>query len=186
MSSLQGHLLVASPKLVDPNFRRSVILMVQHGEDGAMGLVINRPSNTSLKKVWEQVGEESDCHHEGVLHHGGPCGGGPLMAVHADPTLSEFEVVPGVYFTTDKHAIMQLVGQDHCPMKFFVGYAGWAPGQLEGEMEEGAWLKTGAAGEHVFAAAGQDLWTTLSKSIQRQTAFPWLDPRFIPDDPSVN
>jgi len=80
MKSLQGHLLIASPTLLDPNFRKSVVLLVQHNEEGAMGLVLNRPTETKLCEAWTQVAE-TDCASDASLNLGGPCEG-PLMALH--------------------------------------------------------------------------------------------------------
>ena len=74
MAFIQGHLLVASPKLGDPNFFRAVVLLVRHNEEGAFGVVLNRPSNTLLKEVWSNV-SETPCTTEAVIHHGGPCPG---------------------------------------------------------------------------------------------------------------
>ena len=74
MKSLQGHLLVASPKLVDPNFFHTVVLLVQHNQEGALGLVLNRPLQTTVQEMWQEVGE-SQCEVDQPLHQGGPCEG---------------------------------------------------------------------------------------------------------------
>lgn len=183
MKSLQGQLLVATPKLMDPNFFHTVILMVQHSDEGALGVVLNRPLETTIQTAWEQV-SEIPCNIEGVLHQGGPCEG-PLMVVHGDAALSQIEVVPGVHFSTDKDSVEQLVTNESGPAKFFVGYSGWAGGQLEREMEEGAWLTIEATSDRVFSG-GTELWETLLKTISRAAKFPYLNPKLIPDDPSLN
>src|SRR5437764_733950 len=102
MTSLQGQLLIASPKLLDPNFAQSVILMIQHNDEGALGLVLNRPLGMSVRSAWEQV-SEIPCEIESPLLKGGPCEG-PLMVVHTSAALSQVEVLPGVYFSTEKDA----------------------------------------------------------------------------------
>lgn len=185
MKSLQGHLLVASPKLTDPNFFRSVVLLVQHGAEGALGLVINRPLEPTIDSVWNQV-SDGPCLVDGHLHKGGPCDG-PLMVLHRDEDHSQIEVMPGLHFTTEKDAVEQLVsditGQ---PIKFFVGYAGWSAGQLEGELEEQAWTLCETSPDQVFTDQPDALYDALRKAIAHATTFPWVDPRFIPDDPSVN
>ena len=79
--SLEGQFLVASRKLLDPNFVRSVVLLVRHSDEGAMGLVINRPTKTTVAEAWRQV-SEAPARREALIHLGGPCRG-PLMAVHA-------------------------------------------------------------------------------------------------------
>src|SRR5687768_8432333 len=103
MDSLQGQLLIAAPRLADPNFFHTVVLMVQHNDDGALGLVLNRPLTAAIQTVWQQV-SESPCLIEGFLHQGGPCEG-PLMVVHANADASDLEVMPGVYFSTNKDGI---------------------------------------------------------------------------------
>jgi putative transcriptional regulator len=80
MDSLRGQLLLASRRLADPNFFHAVVLMVQHGEDGALGLVINRPLEVTIKQACDDS-LEMVCETEGILHQGGPCQG-PLMVLH--------------------------------------------------------------------------------------------------------
>lgn len=183
MDSLQGQLLIASAKLVDPNFVRSVIVMVQHGDEGALGLIVNRPLDTTMKEVSEKA-LDIPCEVDGVLHQGGPCEG-PLMVVHTHETASDMEVFPGVFFTTDKNKIEWLMQHNEGAIKFFVGYAGWAPGQLEGEIETESWLIAPADARHVLDAAGggEEQW---SKLMTQLTLGKYLDPARIPDDPSLN
>ena len=185
MKSLQGHLLVASLKLQDPNFGRSVVLIVQHNDDGALGLILNRPLETTIDMVWEQI-SELPCFSSDPLRQGGPCEGA-LMVLHGDVSLSQLEVVPGVYFTTEKEDVEQLVAgdQDERPVTFFVGYAGWSSGQLENEIESGAWLVAEATAEQVFEKTA-DLWDTLRRRITLKSSYPWLKQELIPDDPSAN
>src|SRR5258705_1954854 len=182
MNSLQGQLLIASPKLFDPNFFRSVILLVQHGENGALGLVLNPPLEMTIANAWEQV-SEMPCEATGFLHQGGPCDG-PLMALHTDASIPEMTVISDVFFTTDRDSIQQLVTQNHSQMKFFVGYAGWSPGQLEAELEGGGWLMTPAAKLHIFGDV-EDLWPVLMKEIS-EAIYQGLNPKVIPEDPSMN
>jgi putative transcriptional regulator len=180
MASLQGQFLIASPKLVDPNFARSVVLMVQHGEEGALGLVVNRPLETSVEEICEKV-LETPCSTEGVLHQGGPCEG-PLMVVHTHENRSDIEVKPGVHFSTERESIEWLLKYNEAPIKYFVGYSGWAAGQLETEMEGGSWLTVAATDEQIFRGEGE-LW---SKLLAVATLGKWIDPERIPDDPSLN
>jgi putative transcriptional regulator len=182
MTSLQGRLLVASPKLVDPNFFHSVVLIVQHRQKGALGVVLNRPSQIAVRTAWKRI-SQTPCRIDALLHHGGPCDG-PLMVVHTNQVLSQTQVMPGIHFSTEKDAIQQLVAQKHGPMKFFVGYAGWVKGQIEMELEEGGWLTVEAAGQNIFSP--EDQWESLRRAAQRAAAPAWLDPAMIPDDPSVN
>ena len=182
MPDLQGQLLIASPKLFDPNFFRSVVLLVQHTENGALGLVLNRPLEMTIANAWEQV-SELPCEATGFLHQGGPCDG-PLMVLHTDASIPEMPVISDVFFTTDRDAIQQLVTQNHSQMKFFVGYAGWSPGQLESELEDGGWLMISGENKHIFET-DEDLWPTLMREIS-DAMYRSLNPKVIPTDPSLN
>lgn len=183
MNSLQGHLLIAAPQLNDPNFFKSVVLLVQHNDQGALGVILNRPIETTIEDVWSQVSQTA-CNAEGHLYQGGPCPG-PLMVVHTDPTISQLEVCRGVYFSTDKASIEQLVVQTAGPLKFFVNYAGWAAGQLEDEIERGGWLSTPADSAEIFRG-DDELWPNVLRLVGRRTRLAGVDPKLIPDDPSVN
>jgi len=190
MTSLKGHLLVAAPKLVDPNFFHSVVLIVQHDEERALGVVLNRPLQTTIREMWQEVSER-ECALEGPLHQGGPCEG-PLMVVHGRQKFAEIEVGDGVYFCTSRDRIEGLIEEGgsetaiaDIPMKFFVGYAGWTQGQLESEIAEGSWLTVTANAQAVFEG-DEHLWTDLIRALSRAAVTSMVDPKRIPDDPSVN
>ena len=183
MKSLQGYLLIASPRLADPNFAQAVVLIVQHGESGALGLILNRPLDVTLQTVWQEV-SEVPCLVDEPLHQGGPCEG-PLMVLHGEKELAQATVLPGLYWSTEKDAVEQLVTQNSSPSKYFVGYAGWSAGQLEGELETGAWLTMPAGSDAVFQD-GDDVWDRLRRRVALTAAYPWLDSRLIPDDPQHN
>jgi putative transcriptional regulator len=180
--SYQGQLLLASSRLADPNFARAVVLMVTHGDEGSLGLVLNRPLELTVKEACEQV-LETDCDVEGNLYQGGPCEG-PLMVLHTMPleASTDPEVVPGVHFTTDRGRIEMLL--HHCDVcsRFFVGYSGWGPGQLEKEIELGSWVRAQAGKEHIFDAK-PDQWSRLMTA---STFGQNLRVEQMPDDPSMN
>jgi putative transcriptional regulator len=183
MDSLQGQLLIAAPRLTDPNFFHAVVLMVQHNEDGALGLVLNRPLAATVQTVWEQVGD-STCLIEGYIHHGGPCEG-PLMVVHGDEDASDLRVADGVHFSTNKDAIAKLVESGTSPTKFFLGYAGWGAGQIEQELESASWLTAPAKPDHIFESS-DELWHELHRAASRASHASWIPPSIMPDDPSMN
>lgn len=180
---LQGHFLVASPQLLDRNFARSVVLLIRHGDDGALGLIVNRPLDAKLESIWDQV-SPFPCGVDRTLYQGGPCEG-PLMVLHVDPAHSQAEAADGVHFTADRQTIEQLVSEEASNTKFFVGYAGWAVGQLESEIAAGSWLSIPASRQQILEER-DDLWDNLLRRAHRAAVFPWLDPKRIPDDPSVN
>ena len=180
---LRGQLLIASPKLVDPNFYHTVVLMIRHSEDGALGLVLNRATDKRVEEVWSELSEKP-CNADLVLHLGGPVPG-PLMAIHTDESLSDAEVLPGVYFSVDPEKIEQIVSRDDLPRKIFVGHSGWGGGQLEGELEQGGWLTMPATLGHAFHA-GDELWQQITKELVDSILLSKFKSEQIPKDASMN
>jgi putative transcriptional regulator len=181
--SLEGHFLVASRELLDPSFARAVVLLVQHSEEGAMGLVVNRPTKTTLAEAWKQV-SEAPCPASGLIYLGGPCRG-PLMALHADAEQSEIEVVAGLHFSADPDKIESLIGKAEEPSRFFIGFAGWGPGQLEAEMAQDSWLTVAATPEQLFDAP-HDIWLKIMRQISTSQMISALNIKHVPADPSLN
>lgn len=184
MSSLQGHFLIATPSMDDPNFRQTVMLMIQHDSDGALALVLNRPSNLTIEQAWEQVGS-SPCHCQGILGIGGPCQG-PIMALHNREDVGEKQVLPGVFLSVEEENISWLMrrGADH--INCYIGYAGWSPGQLEEEIAIGSWKTIPAQSAIVFTAELEGLWKQVTQTADRAISYPNLLPHMIPYDPSMN
>ncbi len=107
MDSLQGHLLLASEELVDPNFARAVVLLIEHNEQGALGVILNRPTSKTVRELWREV-SQVPCESQRPVCLGGPVSG-PVMALHTLPALAELEVVAGVYFAAKKQHLDELV-----------------------------------------------------------------------------
>jgi putative transcriptional regulator len=183
MNSLRGHVLIATPELQDPNFARTVVLLVTHNAEGALGLVLNRPTSVLLQNAWEQL-SQSPCAHQTHLYLGGPCQG-PLMALHTAKALSDSMVKPGLYFTAKPEELTTLVGSEQGPIRFFVGYAGWGPGQLENELREGSWVTEEAALDYAFEAADR-LWDQVTKHRADAKLIADLHIKHVPADPSMN
>ncbi len=183
MNNLTGSLLIASPKLPDPNFYRSVVFIVEHSEQGALGVILNRESDTSLRRVWENI-PDSICRSKRHLHIGGPVEG-PLMALHPDSELDGVEVIPDVYFSSEKSTLEALVAQREKPFRIFSGYAGWGTGQLDGELLAGGWLTTSANRQHIFADH-RDLWQQITHAIGAEITNRALKIRHQPTDPRDN
>lgn len=183
MSSLQGHFLVASPHLRDPNFVGTVVLMVRHDEHGALGVVLNRPADKSLRELWESV-SETPCQNDQPIHLGGPVPG-PLMAIHTREGLADIEVMPGIYFAAEKDKLEDLMGEPQERLRVFVGHSGWAGGQLEGELKEGAWLTMPAKLDYVFCDEA-DLWHKVTREIGKSMLMDIVKPKHVPDDPGMN
>lgn len=183
MPSLTGKLLVASPDLDDPNFKQTVVLVADHDDEGAFGLVLNRPSTVMFKTAWKQWTEEP-CSIDSPLLVGGPVRG-PLSALHTDPTLSEHEVIPGVYIARDRDLLAALVAAEAQPLRVFAGYSGWGPGQLEAELDTGSWSVTAVTHDFVFGDAST-LWDRVTRHSADERLLGWLRVRHPPARPEEN
>ncbi|QDU30729.1 hypothetical protein ETAA8_58770 [Anatilimnocola aggregata] len=188
MQSLQGKLLVASPHLGDGNFFRSVVLMVKHDDEGAFGLILNRPLNNSLAEVWESIAKEygidGTVASDRPIHYGGPVQG-PLVVVHTQKKQSEAQIINGVYFAAREDHLREVITHSKKPFRVFNGYAGWGSGQLEGELEAGGWLVTEAGKELIFYEA-DDLWERVVQGIAEQIMAPAMKTKHVPPDASLN
>jgi len=158
VDSLQGKLLVSSPALVDPNFRKTVVLIAHHDEDGAMGLVLSRPSDVSASEaVPLLVG--FDGAHDPVFV------GGPVQP-EAFMVLAEFDDVgQAAAPVKDRIGFMPADAEPDDlairRLRLFAGYSGWGSGQLEAELAEESWIVVDAAAEDVFAGDPDELWRSV-------------------------
>lgn len=148
------------PQLGDPNFQRSVILMIEHGEAGSMGLVINRAAPLSLGELAKgQSMKIAPAHVRENVFVGGPVEPQRGFVLHdCDAIEEKHEVVPGLYLSFTLDALQPLLQSDSSKIRFCLGYAGWGPKQLEKEIAAGAWLCTEAAVEATLDAEPDDLW----------------------------
>lgn len=179
--SLQGHLLVASPTLLDPNFARTVVAVANHDEEGALGLVLNRPSDTEVAEAVPLLAELVD--EDEVVMVGGPVQPGAVvvLADFDEPDTAAFGVVDGIGFVgegTDLERLPELAER----ARVFAGYAGWGPGQLEGEVEREDWIVVPTTAEDVFTDDPDGLW---ARVLERQGG-PYRLLSRMPLDPTVN
>ena len=180
---LAGRLLVAAPALRDPNFERTVVLVVEHAEEGALGVVLNRPSDTHLAAAlprWEAVAA-----HPSVVFVGGPVAPTAAIGLGAAAAGDEAEGWRPLF------AGIGSIDLDHDPedlavpvrdVRVFAGYAGWSSGQLEEEVESGAWYVVDAFPDDARCAEPDDLWSAV---LRRQGGALALVANF-PPDPSMN
>jgi putative transcriptional regulator len=181
MESTRGQLLIAGPTLADENFWRTVVLIVEHTpEGGALGLVLNRPSETTVGDAVSELAPLLDI--EESLFVGGPVQPSALIV------LAEFER-PGdaaLIAFEDIGVLANGAQEDPQPdlrrARAFAGHAGWGPGQLDAELERGDWIVEPAVREDAFTVAPLDLWTTV---LTRKGGSYALVAR-MPPDPSVN
>src|SRR5262245_54127952 len=161
--SLTGPLLVATTDMPDPRFAQTVIYMIRHDATGAQGLVVNRPiREISLSLLLGQMGIESRGVQQTVrLHAGGPVETMRILVLHTAGFASEGTLaVKDGYAVTWEPEILRAIAQGKGPRRtlFTVGYAGWAPGQLEAEMKTGHWVKAAADEAVLFDTDDQTKW----------------------------
>jgi putative transcriptional regulator len=178
--SLRGKLLIASPSLVDPNFARTVVLVTEHTEDGAMGVVLNRPSETAVDQVAPELSPVVDGE---PVFIGGPVQPQALvvLAEFADTEAAAWIVVDDIGFVaaaTEGDRLEEAVRRG----RVYAGYSGWGAGQLEGELAEEAWIVEPPLAAELFAVEPAELWQDVLARKGGQFA---LIAR-MPDDPSLN
>lgn len=181
VDSARGHLLIAGPTLLDPNFWRTVVLVVEHTEEGALGLVLNRPSETSVGDAVPQLEELVDLTEP--LFVGGPVQPSAVMVLAefedaTDAALLAFGDVGVLGVASSPEEISAGVRTGRA----FVGHAGWGPGQLDDELERGDWILEPAQSEDAFSADPQELWAEV---LTRKGGSYALIAR-MPPDPSMN
>lgn len=182
-----GRLLVATPALVDPNFIHAVVLLLDHDENGSLGVVLNRPSPVPVSDIladWSQVVREPT-----VLFHGGPVGIDSALAVAQLPPDQHGDAEPvgwrRMFADTgivDLDAPSELVAPAVTGMRIFAGYAGWGSEQLESEIEEGSWYVVPSTPADVFGDDPGSLWMRVLRRQPGELA--WVSTR--PLDPTLN
>jgi putative transcriptional regulator len=179
--SLRGHLLVAGPGLEDPNFRRTVLLLGEHGEDGAMGVVLNHPTSVTVTDAVPPLASLVD--GSDVVHLGGPVRPRAVvvLADFVDPSLAADLVLGTVGFLPVEIEGVADVGSVRA-LRVYAGYAGWSPGQLEDELAEGSWIVLPARVADIFTDAPERLWA----SVLRRQGGALAVLALLPDDPRVN
>lgn len=169
--SLTGKLLIAMPGMGDPRFAHSVVFISSHGEDGAMGLIVNKPAEgVSLSDVLDQLVEETaPAKHSLGVHFGGPVETGRGFVLHSAEYRSAMQtlLVEGGFGLTTTLDVLEDIAQGAGPDKalLMLGYSGWGPGQLEGEIAQNGWLTADATAELVFDLADADKWAAALKSL---------------------
>jgi len=181
MDSLAGQLLIAAPTLHDPNFRRTVVLIAAHSEDGALGFVLNRPTDAVVSDVVDELAAITD--GDEVIHVGGPVapGGVIVLGEFDDPGLVGVQI-DGDLGLPASDADLEQLGAGVRRARVFAGHAGWGPGQLEAELEQEDWIVAPMASDDLFEEPSDGLWEQL---LERMGGAYALVAR-MPLDPSMN
>jgi putative transcriptional regulator len=180
VESLRGRLLIAGSSLSDPNFRRAVVLVGEHNEDGALGVILNRPAPARVREVVPTLGDlvAEDEH----IFIGGPVQpqGAVVLADFRDPQRSGLLVFGSIGFLLGdvEEGDLRTVHR----ARVFAGYAGWGPGQLEQEMREASWIAEPARPDDVFSPDPSSLWG----DVLRRKGEDYRLLALMPEDPSLN
>jgi putative transcriptional regulator len=161
-------LLVAMPQLEDPNFERSVVLMVEHSDEGSWGLIMNRPSTIAVSDILSSLGISWAGDPEAVVWSGGPVQPRTGWLVHRPvPGGDEetLEVTPGISLTTSPDRLRVLAMEPPQQVRFLMGYSGWGSGQLETELASGAWVNAEATPDLIFETPADEMWETTLRSL---------------------
>ena len=183
MESLRGQLIIASPLLQDPNFDRTVVLITEHDEEGAMGLVLNRPSDTPVAEAVPDLAWVAP-DDDGLVHIGGPVApdGVIVLAEWDDPTLAAVLVESDLGFVPGDAPSQEALELAIRRARVYAGHAGWGPGQLEDELAEDAWIVETPLREELFAEDPESLWAAVLRRKGREFALLST----MPPDPSLN
>jgi putative transcriptional regulator len=182
VSSLRGKLILAGPMLKDPNFDRTVVLITEHSEEGAMGLVLNRPSEATIGDAVPDLTWVAD--PEDTVYVGGPVApnGVIVLAEWSDPGQAVVLVEDDLGFVPgdadDPEALATAIRR----ARVYAGHAGWGPGQLENELAEEAWIVEAPRREELFSDDAEGLWPAVLRRMGREFALLST----MPPDPSLN
>jgi putative transcriptional regulator len=183
MDSLRGQLLIASPKIVDPNFRRVVVYMAEHTDEGAMGVVINRPAETTVLEAVPDLRWLAGADDEAVWV-GGPVAPASVivLAEFEDPANAALVIDGDLGFVPAEIEDRDAFAAGVRRTRIFAGHAGWGPGQLESEMEEDSWIVERAQRGDVFTDDPDGLWSR----VLRRKGRDYVLLATMPMDPSLN
>lgn len=170
----KGSILIAAPHLVDPNFTRTVVLMVEHSDEGGFGLVLNRPGSTTVSELWSMLSTDP-CPGDAGIYVGGPVQTSSIFLLHTCSDLADGAepVVAGIFLGNDLALLATLLerqralrdaGSEEEIVRVYCGYSGWGEGQLDRELETGSWVVQPATTEFLLETQVADLW---SRSLER-------------------
>ncbi|MDR6978490.1 putative transcriptional regulator [Streptomyces sp. 3330] len=187
VSSLTGRLLVATPALADPNFDRAVVLLLDHDEEGSLGVVLNRPTPVGVGDILEGWADLTG--EPGVVFQGGPVSLDSALGIAVIPGGAAVDGTPlgwrrvhGAIGLVDLEAPPELLASALGSLRIFAGYAGWGPGQLEDELGEGAWYVVESEPGDVSSPSPERLWREVLRRQRSELAMVAT----YPDDASLN
>lgn len=169
-ANLAPGLLLAMPQLADPNFSRSVVLMIEHSEQGSFGLVINHPSPIKATELLDSLEMSWDGDDSAVVWAGGPVSPSTGWVLHepnvlARPGQGTIAITSTISLSTSPDKLRTIATRPPKQIRLLLGYSGWGPGQLVEEMARGAWLHTEATNRLVFETPPDLIWDTAMRTL---------------------
>jgi putative transcriptional regulator len=169
-ANLAPGLLLAMPQLADPNFSRSVVLMIEHSEQGSFGLVINHPSPIKASELLDSLEMSWQGEDNAVVWAGGPVSPSTGWVLHepvgsAQPGQGTIAITSSILLSTSPDRLREIASSPPRNIRLLLGYSGWGPGQLAAEMARGAWLHTAAEPGLVFETPADAIWETAMRSL---------------------
>lgn len=176
-----GKLLIAQPFMSDSTFARTVVFLCEHGDEGALGFVLNHPTDVNVGDLLP------DMYAPALnVNHGGPVQLDTLHVLHRIPeNIGGIEVRNGVYWGGSFDRLQETINLNGCSdtdVRLFVGYSGWSPGQLEDEMKEGSWLIADVSQDVLFETDADNIWEKAIYSLGSEYSYL----ANMPADPSLN
>ena len=178
----KGSILLSEPFLKDPNFARSVVLLTEHNDEGSIGFILNRPISYKINEIIEDFPD-----FDAPVYLGGPVQRDSLHFIHRIQALAEDgdEIAPGVYWGGNFEKLKSLIRLNIIhpnDIRFFVGYTGWGPNQLEGEMQTRSWILSRTGGHYTFSEKSESLWGEILQAMGGK----YKAMAHYPTDPSLN
>lgn len=179
---VQGSLLVSEPFLIDSFFKRSVVLLSEHDEKGTLGFILNKPTDVTLNEAVEDFPP-----FDAPLYFGGPVETDTLFYIHTAGHLLEGskEIMKGIFWGGDFNQVRLLIGAGRIrphQIRFYAGYSGWEPAQLDHELKEKSWLVFNGNKTFTFADDPRSLWSEVLRSMGNEYAIL----ANFPEDPNLN
>lgn len=178
----KGKILISEPFLNDPNFKRSIILLSEHNDEGTVGFILNKPTQLKVTQLLDDFPE-----FDSMVNFGGPVQVNTLQFVHrlGDIIEGSTELAEGLYWGGSFDNLKELIRLNRVSpedIRFFLGYSGWTGGQLDDEIKINSWIVTSATVENVFSDEPDKLWADILKSMGKKFAIL----ASFPENPSVN
>jgi putative transcriptional regulator len=178
----KGSILISEPFLADTFFSRSVVYLVDHSDEGSIGFIINKSLDIRIENAVEGFDNFSD-----TISMGGPVAANTLHYLHTmgDLIPNSFWVRDNIFWGGDLDAIRKMTSKgviNHDQIRFFLGYSGWSPGQLQKELNENSWVIVRTRPETIMMSRGEDSWKAILRSINKKYRI-WAD---FPESPEMN